>query len=152
MANIREIVKEGDSILRQKSVTVRRFDERLGLLLDDMAATMKFAEGCGLAAPQIGISKNIIVCYDEDKLYEFINPVILEHSEEKVSEAEGCLSVPGVRGVVPRYKTVKVQAQDRFGNEFIMEAHDWLARIIQHETDHLHGRLFIDIMTKELKD
>lgn len=151
MAAIRVIVKEGDSILRQKAATVRRFDERLGLLLDDMALTMKEEEGVGLAAPQIGISKCIIVVSEDGKkVYEFINPQIIEHSKEKVSDTEGCLSVPGVRGLVPRYKSLTVKAQDRFGEEFTMKASDFLARIIQHETDHLEGRLFIDIMTKEV--
>lgn len=150
MAYIREIVKEGDPILRAKAVTVRRFDERLGLLLDDMAETMVYAEGCGLAAPQIGISKRIIICLYEDVLYEFINPEIIEHSKERINDSEGCLSVPDVRGIVPRYKKIKVKAQDRYGNEFEEEYEGFLARIIQHETDHLSGRLFIDIMTKKV--
>ena len=150
MADIREIVKEGDPILRQKAVTVRRFDERLGRLLDDMAKTMKYAEGCGLAAPQVGISKRIIVCYDEDVIYEFVNPVIVSHGNTKVTEAEGCLSVPDVRGLVSRYKSIKVKAQDRNGEEFERDIEGWLARIVQHEVDHLEGRLFTDIMTKKV--
>ncbi len=150
MADVRQIIKEGDPILRQKSVEVRRFNERLHVLLDDMALTMAEAEGVGLAAPQVGISKRVIVVCDGDgETLEFINPVLLS-AKGMVEEAEGCLSVPGVQGMVPRAEKIKIKAQDRDGQTFEQKAEGYLARVIQHEMDHLDGRLFIDIMTEEI--
>lgn len=150
MADVRQIIKEGDPILRQKSVEVRRFNERLHVLLEDMALTMAEAEGVGLAAPQVGISKRVIVVCDGDgETLEFINPVLLS-AKGMVEEAEGCLSVPGVQGMVPRAEKIKIKAQDRDGQTFEQKAEGYLARVIQHEMDHLDGRLFIDIMTEEI--
>ena len=150
MADVRQIIKEGDPILRQKSMEVRRFNERLHVLLDDMALTMAVAEGVGLAAPQVGISKRVIVVCDGDgETMEFINPVLLS-AKGMVEEAEGCLSVPGVQGMVPRAEKIKINAQDRNGQSFELKAEGYLARVIQHEMDHLDGRLFIDIMTEEI--
>ncbi len=150
MADVRQIIKEGDPILRQKSMEVRRFNERLHVLLDDMALTMAVAEGVGLAAPQVGISKRVIVVCDGDgETMEFINPVLLS-AKGMVEEAEGCLSVPGVQGMVPRAEKIKIKAQDRNGQSFELKAEGYLARVIQHEMDHLDGRLFIDIMTEEI--
>ena len=152
MAAVREVIKKGDPILREKAVSVRRFDEKLAALLDDMALTMKEYDGVGLAAPQVAISKCIVVIKEEDgELIELINPVIVQKAGVK-SDAEGCLSVPDLRGMVPRAKYVLVEAQDRKGNAFTLEAEDLLARIIQHEVDHLHGCLFTDIMTSVLDD
>ena len=150
MADVRQIIKEGDPILRHKSVEVRRFNERLHVLLEDMALTMAEAEGVGLAAPQVGISKRVIVVCDGDgETLEFINPVLLS-AKGMVEEAEGCLSVPGVQGMVPRAEKIKIKAQDRDGQTFEQKAEGYLARVIQHEMDHLDGRLFIDIMTEEI--
>ena len=115
-----------------------------------MALTMAEAEGVGLAAPQVGISKRVIVVCDGDgETLEFINPVLLS-AKGMVEEAEGCLSVPGVQGMVPRAEKIKIKAQDRDGQTFEQKAEGYLARVIQHEMDHLDGRLFIDIMTEEI--
>ncbi|MEG1501470.1 MAG: peptide deformylase [Clostridiales bacterium] len=153
MANVRKIIIQGDSILREKSAEVRRFNESLHQLLDDMAITMEAANGVGLAAPQVGISKKAIVVRDEANncTLEFVNPVLLS-AKGMVEDIEGCLSVPDIQGMVPRSKKLTIAYQDRNGQAGEMKADGFLARIIQHEMDHLQGRLFIDIMTEEIKD
>lgn len=152
MADIRQITQVGDSILREKAVTVRRFDDKLGRLLEDMLMTMDAAKGIGLAAPQIGISKRIAVVRDgEEDVLELVNPVILTASGRE-EEEERCLSVPGRGGLVPRATKITLEFQDREGNTCRLKAKDYLARVIQHELDHLDGRLFIDIMTEEILD
>ena len=153
MAAIRDIIKLGDPLLRECAAQVRRFGPHLDNLLDDMAATMYEANGVGLAAPQIGISKCILVADDGNGsgLIELINPVLLDTAGE-ASEVEYCLSVPGRGGEVIRAERVKVKAQDRQGESRVYEAEGWLARIFQHEIDHLHGRLFVDVMTREVND
>ncbi|MDD2221063.1 MAG: peptide deformylase [Clostridia bacterium] len=145
MANLRQIVKVGDPLLREQSVPVQRFNKTLHKLLDDMIFTMKENEGAGLAAPQVGILKQIAV-FDmgEGKICEMINPVLLE-SEGEATDSEGCLSVPGKWGTVKRAERVVVKAQNRDGGFINIKAKGWVARIIQHEMDHLVGRLFIDI-------
>ena len=150
MAVLREIILTGDPILRQKAATVRRFGDNLAALLDDMALTMYAVKGVGLAAPQVGISKRIIVVDDGDGLIEMVNPeIISSHGMEE--DYESCLSIPGREGKVPRSASIKISAQDREGKPFTLKAKDLLARILQHEIDHLNGRLFIDIMTEEVK-
>jgi len=150
MADIRQIIKQGDPVLRAKSVEVRRFNETLHNLLDDMAVTMMDADGVGLAAPQVGINKRIIVVRSEtDQVLEFVNPVIKD-AKGNHEDLEGCLSVPGIQGKVPRATKLTVEAQDRNGVPFTFKAEDFTARILQHEIDHLEGRLFIDIMTEEV--
>ena len=141
---IYEVVQLGDDILRAKAQEVRRFDDRLGKLLDDMADTMYEADGVGLAAPQIGISKKVVVIDVGEGLIELINPRILE-SEGKQRGEEGCLSLKGKYGIVTRAKRVKVEAQDRNGNVFQIEGQDFLARALQHEIDHLDGILYCDL-------
>ena len=153
MAEIREIIKLGDPLLRQKAATVQRFNESLAKLLDDMAATMYAANGVGLAAPQIGISKCVAVVDDAEAsgLLELINPQITERSGHETA-IEYCLSVPEIGGEVVRAATIVVEAQNRFGEPFRLEADGWLARILQHEIDHLNGTVFIDIMEREVHD
>jgi len=153
MAAIREIIKLGDPLLREQAAQVRRFDTRLNKLLDDMAVTMYAARGVGLAAPQIGVSKCLVVVDDGEGegLIELVNPLILQMDGE-ASEVEYCLSVPELGGEVKRAERVTVQAQDRNGETRQYEAAGWLARIFQHEIDHLQGRLFVDIMTREVRD
>ncbi|EGL82607.1 Peptide deformylase [Caldalkalibacillus thermarum TA2.A1] len=143
---VRAIVKYPDPVLREKAVEVKRIDERLHRLLNDMAETMYAAEGVGLAAPQVGISKRVFVVDvgDENGLLEFINPEIIVKEGEQIGP-EGCLSIPGVNGEVRRAQKIKVRAIDRNGETFELEAEDLLARAIQHELDHLNGVLFIDI-------
>ncbi|MDQ0337556.1 peptide deformylase [Caldalkalibacillus uzonensis] len=146
---VRAIVKYPDPVLREKAALVKRIDERLHRLLDDMAETMYDAEGVGLAAPQVGISKRIFVVDvgDEHGLLEFINPEIIVKEGEQLGP-EGCLSIPGVNGEVRRAHKVKVRALNRNGESFELEAEGLLARAIQHELDHLNGVLFIDIAEK----
>ena len=138
---IREIVKEGDEILTKVCRPVEKIDERVLTLLDDMADTMYACDGVGLAAPQVGILKRIVVIDIGDGLLELINPEIIEESGEQ-REVEGCLSVPGVSGYTVRPHTVTVKATDRYGEEFVIRGEGLLARAFCHETDHLDGKLF----------
>ncbi|WP_277218868.1 peptide deformylase [Peptoniphilus vaginalis] len=149
---IRKIRTDEDPILRKTSKIVTNYNDRLKLLIEDMYETMDMAYGVGLAAPQIGILKRLIVVdnrEDEEEEGErpmrfyMINPEIIEKDGEGVS-MEGCLSVPGKQGTVKRAKHIKVKYNDIEGQEIIMEAEDFLARIIQHETDHLNGILYTD--------
>ncbi|HJV44156.1 MAG TPA: peptide deformylase [Bacillota bacterium] len=151
--SIRMIVKHPDSVLRERAVEVKNFNSNLHKLLDDMADTMYEADGVGLAAPQVGILKRVLVMDCGDGLIEMINPEILERDGEQFG-AEGCLSIPGLLGDVRRAMKVKARAQDRHGNLFEIEGEELLARCIQHEIDHLNGVLFIDLAEKmyEKKD
>ncbi|MDA5107716.1 MULTISPECIES: peptide deformylase [Brevibacillus] len=142
---IRTIVKHPDPILREKAAVVTKFNANLHKLLDDMAETMYDADGVGLAAPQVGVSKRVIVMDCGDGLIEVVNPEIIAFEGEQFDYPEGCLSIPGLRGDVRRHKWIKLRGQDRYGNVFEMEADDLLSRCAQHEIDHLNGVLFIDI-------
>jgi len=143
---IRIIVKDPDPVLREKAKPVTKFNANLHKLLDDMADTMYDANGVGLAAPQIGILKRVIVIDtgDEHGLIEMVNPEIIEKSGEQFGP-EGCLSIPGINGEVRRAMWVKVRGQDRNGVEYTMEGEGLLARAFQHEVDHLNGILFTDL-------
>ncbi|HHY43034.1 MAG TPA: peptide deformylase [Thermoanaerobacterales bacterium] len=147
---LRKIRKYGDEVLRKKSKKVEVFDKRLHTLIEDMLETMAEAEGVGLAAPQIGILKRVVVIDVGEGPIELINPEIIE-SEGEITQPEACLSIPGVLGEVPRPKRVKVRAQDRWGNFFEIEGEDLLARAFCHEIDHLDGILFVDKVTKFLE-
>ena len=140
---LRNIVKEGDPILRKVSRSVLDFDEKLATLLDDMAETLYDADGCGLAAPQVGILRRICIVDVGDGLIELINPVITEESGRQ-EETEGCLSCPGAYGVTRRPMRVTVKAQDRNGNPFTVSGEGLKARAFCHEIDHLNGILFKD--------
>lgn len=143
---IRIIVKDPDPILREKSKPVPKITPNIHKLLNDMADTMYDAEGVGLAAPQIGILKRVIVMDvgDEHGLIELINPEIIEKEGEQFGP-EGCLSIPGLRGDVRRAERVKVKGLNRDGEEIVIEGTDLLARCIQHEVDHLDGILYTDL-------
>ena len=146
---IRKIVTLGDDVLRKVCKKQEKFDKRLWTLLDDMADTMYKAEGVGLAAPQVGVLRRVGVIDVGDGLVEMINPVIVESSGKQCGR-EGCLSLPGRQGVVTRPNVVKVEAQDRFGNNIIVEGEEFFARAVCHELDHLDGRVYIDVMDREL--
>ena len=138
---IREIRKEGDDILAKKCKEVTAFDKKLHILLDDMYDTMTKSDGVGLAAPQVGILKRAVVINVGDGKIELINPSIVEESGSQTGQ-EGCLSVPGVFGIVERPNKVTVRAQDRNGKWFKLTGEELLARAICHEIEHLDGRLF----------
>ncbi|MDO4581886.1 MAG: peptide deformylase [Bacillota bacterium] len=149
MAQLRTIILDGDPILREQAIEVRRFSSALHKLLDDMKFTMYHENGVGLAAPQIGVSKQLVVIDDrEGGFVELVNPQIIEAKgcEEGV---EFCLSVPGRGGRVLRAAQIKVKAQDRFGKPFTLNVSGQRARVFQHEIDHLQGKLFTDVMTEE---
>ncbi len=141
----RNIVKEGDEVLRKKCRDVTVFDDKLWILLDDMLETMKEANGVGLAAPQVGILRKVAVVNvgDEHGDIELINPVVTS-MKGKQRELEGCLSVPDLWGYVERPLKVKVKAQDRYGKEFEISGENLLAIALCHEIDHLSGILFTD--------
>ena len=138
---IRNIVKNGDETLKKVCRTQLTFDERLASLLDDMKDTMYAADGCGLAASQVGILRRICIVDVGDGLIELVNPVIVE-TQGKQEEQEGCLSFPGEYGTTVRPMKVKVRAQDRFGNTFTVEGEGLKARAFCHEIDHLDGIVF----------
>ncbi|BDU50281.1 peptide deformylase [Haliovirga abyssi] len=141
---ILEIKKYGDPVLRKKSIEVEKIDENLKQLLKDMIETMYDAPGVGLAAPQIGINKKVVIIDTDGKLRKIINPVILERfGEEEIAE-EGCLSIPNIYEKVKRPSKVKVKYLNEDGLEVTEEADGLLARAFQHEIDHLDGVLFVD--------
>ncbi len=140
-----EVVTLGNEVLREKAKAVEIFDQELEDTVRQMFVLMREKKGVGLAAPQIGISRRFFVTEAvDDKPRVFINPEIIETSQETVKGEEGCLSLPGVWANVVRPYSVKVQAQDTTGKIFRLNAEGWLARIILHENDHLNGMLFVD--------
>ena len=146
---LRNIVKEGDPVLRKTARSVLNFDEKLAQLLDDMKETMYESDGCGLAAPQVGILRRICIVDVGDGLIEMVNPVIIEESGVQ-EESEGCLSLPGEYGITRRPMNVTVKAQDRNGNTFTVSGEALKARAFCHEIDHLNGILYIDkVIRKE---
>ncbi len=140
---VRKIVMRGDELLKKKSKTVTVFDEKLSELLDDMRETMYKYDGMGLAAPQVGVLKRVVIMDVNDMFFELINPVIVSAEGEDV-EQEGCLSCGKIREYVKRPFKVKVKAQDRFGYNIEVTGEKWLARCLCHEIDHLDGILFLD--------
>jgi peptide deformylase len=147
---LREIRKFKDPILRKKARPVVKIDKRLLTLLDDMVETMKKAEGLGLAAPQVGILKRVVIIadMDEDKIIELINPEIIVQSGEQVGP-EGCLSFPGMSGTVKRPEQVTVRAMDRNGEIREVTGTGIIARAFCHEIDHLDGIVFLDKVIPE---
>lgn len=149
---IREIITLGHPTLRQKARKVTKFGPELQQLVDDMIETMRTAPGVGLAAPQVNVAERVIVVElpaDEEEntpaeLYTFVNPEIVKASRDKEEDLEGCLSIPGYIGDVERHVEVIIRGQDVHGKPQRIKAYDYLARILQHEIDHLDGVLFID--------
>ncbi|MTI79801.1 MAG: peptide deformylase [Firmicutes bacterium] len=138
-----EVVKNGDPVLREKAKQVPKITPNVKKLLDNMRETMYINKGVGLAAPQVGVSKRIIVVDVGEGLFEVINPEIVE-SQGVETDMEGCLSIPGAVGDVPRAASVVVKGLNRDGQEVSINARGFLARAFQHEIDHLDGVLFID--------
>ena len=170
---LREIVTLPEPILRRKAKPITKFDKDLQTLIDDMIETMRDAPGVGLAAPQVNIGQQLIVVeyaedddeeyYDEENieaevppvkpkiLYVMINPEIVKASEEKVIGVEGCLSIPNIQGEVERHQAIQVKGLNRYGKPLKLKVDGWMARIFQHEIDHLNGVLFTDIATRVWK-
>lgn len=137
-----------DDVLRSKCPPVEDFDDALRRLVDDLVETMHAAPGVGLAAPQVGVERRVMVVdlsvgEDPEQLHVFVNPEIVEESGS-VADVEGCLSIPGLSEKVERPQAIRVVARDAAGEPFELTAEDWLARAICHETDHLDGILFVD--------
>jgi peptide deformylase len=151
---ILEIVTTPDPVLRRKARKITTFDKDLQTLVDNMIETMRVAPGVGLAAPQVGVSERLIVVeYAEDdeeeenptkKLYVVVNPEIVSASEDLVDGVEACLSIPRLMGEVDRHEALVIKGLNRFGKPIKIKADGWLARIFQHEIDHLEGVLFTD--------
>lgn len=157
---LREIVFLPDPVLRRKARKVTTFDGDLQVLIDDMIETMREAPGVGLAAPQVGVSERVIVVeYAEDeededgpkKLYVLVNPEIVAPSEETELGIEGCLSVPSLIGEVDRHTSLTVKGLNRRGQAVKYKVNGWLARIFQHEIDHLDGIVYTDRATRVWK-
>ena len=157
---ILDIVQIGDPVLRRKAHKINQIDRDIRLLADDMVETLRDSGGVGLAAPQVGESiRMIVVEYPEDdsvedspmKTYKVINPEIIWRSEETVTGSEGCLSIPGYVGNVERNESIKVKGLSVFGRPLKINASGWLARIFQHEIDHLEGICYIDRATEIFK-
>ena len=141
---LRNIMVEGDDVLRKRSREVTTVDDRIRMILDDMLETMHESDGVGIAAPQVGILRRMfIVEAEEGDIFEIINPEIIEMEGSFIGE-EGCLSVPGEQGEVERPYKVKVKALNEKGEEIIVEGEELLARALCHEIDHLEGVLFVD--------
>lgn len=144
---IRLIRRENDPILREKCFAVKKITPEVLCLIDDMVETMYNAEGIGLAAPQVGISKSLVVIgANEEGHLELINPKIVSAFGEDIA-VEGCLSFPGLYGEVSRFSQVTVHALKRDGEDISINAEGLLARVLQHEIDHLNGVLFVDRAT-----
>lgn len=158
---LRKIVSLEDPILRRKANKVADFGNNLQKLVDDMVETMLDAPGVGLAAPQVAVSQRLLVVRlpdDEESqkeygkeagvLYVLANPEIIKASKDMVEGVEACLSIPGFFGKVDRHESVTIKAQDRHGKPIRIKASGWLARVFQHEIDHLNGQLYIDIASE----
>ena len=149
---LRKILTEGDEQLLKHSRKVEKFDDRLHTLIDDMRETLENSGGVGLAAPQVGVLKQIVVMdVDDGNQYVLINPEIIEQSGSQTGQ-EGCLSVPGKAGMVTRPNHVVVRAYDENMEQFELEGEELLARCICHECAHLHGQLYVDLVEGELMD
>lgn len=148
---IREIRKYDDPALYKVCRPVEKFDERLGELLDDMAETMYQANGVGLAAPQVGILRRVVVIDVGDGIIELVNPRILRTAGSETT-SEGCLSFPGEYGLVERPTEVEIEAEDRHGKTFRMTGHDLLARAFAMKSDHLDGKVFKTIAIEMLDE
>ena len=155
----RTILTDDDKTLTKKSRVVTDFNKRLHILLDDMRETLIEVEGLGIAAPQVGVLRRVALIVDtfidsdnmDEQIIELINPEIID-TEGEQSGKEGCLSVPGVYGIVTRPETVRIRAMDRFGSDFELEANELTARAICHEIDHLDGIVFTSIVERFLSE
>ena len=148
---LRKILTDKDSALHKVCKPVEKFDRKLHKLLDDMAETLEDANGVGLAAPQVGILRRVVIVDTGEEILELINPEILATDGEQVG-AEGCLSVPGKYGLVKRPYWAKVRAQDRNGQWYEAEGEELIARCFCHELDHLDGIVYTQVMDRFLTE
>ena len=148
---LRKILTDKDPALHKVCRPVTAFDKKLHKLLDDMAETMMEANGVGLAAPQIGILRRVVVVDTGEGILELVNPTLLETDGEQTG-AEGCLSVPGKYGLVKRPYYAKVRAQDRSGEWFEVEGEELMGRCFCHELDHLDGIIYTEVMERYLTE
>ena len=143
----RFVVQTGEPVLREKCIEVKSFNKELWDLLEDMKETVRAENGAGLAAPQIGLNKRVVVIDVEEGFFELVNPVILSKKGEQTGP-EGCLSVKGKQGTVTRPDKVKAEYRDRYGKKHKLTAEGFFARAVCHELDHLDGILYTDIATE----
>ncbi len=148
---MRKILTDKEPALHKVCKPVEKFDFKLHKLLDDMAETLAEANGVGLAAPQVGILRRVVIVDTGEEILELVNPTLLETSGEQIG-AEGCLSVPGKYGLVKRPNYAKVRAQDRDGNWFEAEGEELIARCFCHELDHLDGIVYTEVMERFLTE
>ena len=148
---LRMIRKNDDPVLYKVCKEVRKFDAKLGMLIDDMIDTMNDADGVGLAAPQVGILKRVVVIDVGEGPVEMVNPIIIDQSGEQ-GGMEGCLSFPGESGYVVRPNWVKVEAYDRHGDLYEYEGEGLFARAVFHECDHLDGKVYLRLVTEPPAD
>ncbi len=148
---LRNILTDKDPALHKVCKPVTNFDGKLHKLLDDMAETLKEANGVGLAAPQVGILRRVVIVDVGDEIVELVNPSLVETDGEQIG-AEGCLSVPGKYGLVKRPYYAKVKAQDRYGEWFEAEGEEIIARCFCHELDHLDGIVYTEVMERFLTE
>ena len=148
---IRKILTVKDPALHKVCKPVEKFDAKLHKLLDDMAETLEEANGVGLAAPQVGILRRVVIVDTGEEILELVNPTLVETSGEQEG-AEGCLSVPGKYGIVKRPYYATVRAQDRFGEWFEVQGEELIARCFCHELDHLDGIVYTEVMDRFLTE
>ncbi len=148
---LRKILTDKEPALHKVCKPVEKFDAKLHKLLDDMAETLEEANGVGLAAPQVGILRRVVIVDTGEQILELVNPTLLETDGEQVG-AEGCLSVPGKYGLVKRPYYAKVRAQDRDGNWFEVEGEELIGRCFCHELDHLDGIVYTEVMERFLTE
>ena len=148
---LRKILTDKEPALHKVCKPVTAFDQKLHKLLDDMAETLEEANGVGLAAPQVGILRRVVIVDTGEEILELVNPILLETDGEQEG-AEGCLSVPGKYGLVKRPYYAKVRAQDRFGDWYEVEGEELIARCFCHELDHLDGIIYTEVMDRFLTE
>lgn len=150
---VKEVRKIGDPVLREKSKKVEKVDESVIQLVRDLSDTLKETGGVGMAAPQIGVSRRVIVINADNRMYTFINPEIEILDDQKIRSDEGCLSIYSIRDFnVKRFSKVRVRAKNLKWKDVEMVAEGLLARIFQHEIDHLNGVLFMDHLDRKSKE
>ncbi|TDM42144.1 peptide deformylase [Macrococcoides goetzii] len=150
---IKPLIDKNDALLHREVKDVTAFDDSLKALIQDLEDSLYHYNGVGVAAPQIGVDLKVaLVDMEQDGILQLVNPEITYYSEDKESDVEGCLSVPDVFGMVDRSTEIVVKANDLEGNEIEMTAYDDIARIIQHEVDHLYGTMFTDKVTRYVSE